>query len=425
MSEDFLNFIWRYRLFSQSDLRTTSGDFLKIIHPGLINSHAGPDFSQVRILVNNTLWVGCAEVHVRASDWHRHGHHRDKAYNNVVLHIVYDDDAEVYRSDGTVPHTLKIQGRIDMQKKWKYDALLANSEAFPCAHAIGSVDILHVRNQLARALAERLGQKAERLISLVEEFKGSWETASYIYMAASFGFKVNELPFELLARSLPLQVLAKHKNNPLQLESLLFGQAGMLEGPPLDGYQRILQEEYLFLQKKYLLQPIEGYWWKFLRLRPLNFPSLRIAQFAALLGAQNHLFSQIIAIESTKDFFRIFSSLKVSAYWHKHYRFGHESGFHSAKPGRAALNTLLLNSVVATLFAYGKYNAKEELCDRAVLLLESLQAEDNKIVRLYRARGVQVCNASDSQGLLQLKKSFCDKKNCLLCIIGMKLINSD
>ncbi len=424
MSEDFLNFIWKYRLFDMSGLTTESGEQLKIINTGTYNTNAGPDFSNVRILINETLWVGNAEIHIRSSDWNRHGHQNDPAYNNVILHVVYYDDINIARHDKTCPHTLKLSERIDMNRYNNYRDLVSDLSVFPCGKSLVKLDPLYLNNQLARSLADRLEEKSENFSELVDEFKGSWEDAFYVACARNFGFKVNELPFELLARSLPLHLLNKHRDNYLQVEALLFGQAGMLD-KPLDGYSRLLADEYRFLRKKYALKPLDAAMWKFLRLRPGNFPSLRLAQFAALINRYDRLFSQMLSIKEKRELFKFYANVSASAYWNSHYRLGVATYKHSCRLGKDAIANIYINTVVTTLFCYGRFIGKADFCDKAVSMLESFPPEDNQIVRSYRDAGMDIANAAESQGVLQLKRCLCDRKKCLLCIIGMKIVKAD
>ncbi len=425
MTEDFICFIWKFRQFSQKELKTIHSEPVDIITPGIHNKDAGPDFSNVKIRINNTLWAGNAEVHILSSDWERHKHSQDEAYNNVVLHIVYEYDKCVLRSDGTEPPTLELKNYITPGIESRYHRLMENLSWIPCEKQIGQVDEIYIRNWLSRMLIERLEEKSSVIFALVEECKGSWDDAFYIQIARNFGFKVNALPFELLARSLPQQILGKHKNSPLQTEALLFGQAGFLNDEEQDVYTSLLTKEYLFLKKKYSLKPLGSYLWKFLRLRPQNFPTLRIAQFAALILKSTRLFSQILEIKETKRIADLFKDLRINPYWDNHYRLGKTSAGVSPQLGQEAINNLLINTVAVMIFSYGKYIDDESLMRRAVDILENLPFETNHITRRFKEIGIMRGNADRSQALLQLKKSWCDKKNCLFCAVGAKIINSD
>lgn len=423
-SEDLLHFLWKFRLFDQQRLTTTAGEKVEIIFPGIHNKHAGPDFEEAKIRLDGTIWAGNVEMHLRSSDWNQHGHTEDKAYNNVVLHVVLEDDVPIFRNDGTAIPALELKRLIPKNIESNYRDLMENLNWIPCEKKLQSIDDFHVKSWLSRVLVERLEERSQLAAKLLEEYKGSWEDAFYVMMARNFGFKTNALPFEMLARSLPQVILAKHKNNPLQLEALIFGQAGFLGEEALDDYQLKLQNEYAFLQKKYHLKPIERHLWKFLRLRPANFPTLRLAQFAALTAKSNHLFSQIIEIKDIKELRARFTHLPVNDYWKSHYRFGRVSETPS-QLGNTSIDIILLNTVVLFIFYYGKSIGNENFVSRAIAILESLPFENNHITRNFAAAGIKGRDAAVSQALLQLKRSYCDARKCLHCGIGSKLLNQE
>lgn len=423
-TEDLLYFLWKFRLFKQQQLLITTGETLEIISPGIHNKHAGPDFEEAKVRIGETIWVGNVEMHLRSSDWNQHGHTADKAYNNVVLHVVLENDEPVFRNDGTQLPVLELRGRIPKNIESNYRDLMENLNWIPCEKKLGSIDGFHVQSWLSRVLIERLEEKSPQVENLLKEYKGSWDDAFYVMLARNFGFKVNTLPFEMLARSLPQAILARHKNNPMQIEALIFGQAGFLGNDALDDYQRQLKNEYFFLQKKYQLIPIENYLWKFLRLRPNNFPTLRLAQFAALIIKSNHLFSKIMGINDIMELKACFSDLPISSYWEKHYRFGAITSA-SGRLGVSSVDNILLNTVVLFIFYYGKCAGKENFVSRAIAVLENLPFENNYITRNFQAAGIKGGGADVSQALLQLKKSYCDARKCLHCGIGSKLLNQN
>lgn len=402
-----------------------SGDSLEILSPGVYNQNAGPDFTNVKIRIGNTTWVGNAEVHIRSSDWERHQHSLDGSYNNVILHIVYLYDRRVLRNDGTEPPTLEIKGFIKPTMEDRYKQLMHALSWIPCAGQIGRIQDIHVSTWLSRMLIERLQEKSREVIQLVHEYKGSWEDAFYVLLARNFGFKVNALPFELVARSLPQQILSRHKNSVSQTEALLFGQAGLLNTRADDAYVEELRREYAFLQKKYHLNHVDTFLWKFLRLRPQNFPTLRMAQFAALILKSSHLFSRILEIDDVSRIRKLFNDLQPSVYWRSHFRFGKTSSRVNGNLGEESINNILQNTVALVIFSYGKYLQDERLVQKAVRILETLPFEKNHITNGFLRLGVEGGHADRSQALLQLKKSWCDKKKCLLCSIGAKIINSD
>ncbi|HQS50967.1 MAG TPA: DUF2851 family protein, partial [Daejeonella sp.] len=294
LNEDLLHYIWKFRLYHLSDLKSTSGESLDIIRPGHHNQHAGPDFSNAKIRIGDTLWAGNVEIHIRSSDWYRHQHQFDKAYDNVILHVVAYHDQEIFRADGTEIAVLEIGNLIPEEIAQNYEDLMAGLNWIPCERKIKQVDKFFINTCLTRVLIERLEEKSELIDALLIEVKGSWNDAFYISLARNFGFKTNALPFEMLARSLPQSLLARYKDRSFQIEALIFGQAGFLDNKLKDPYPQLLRKEYLFLRKKHGLRPIDKYLWKYMRLRPRNFPSVRLAQFAALIIRSNHLFSKII-----------------------------------------------------------------------------------------------------------------------------------
>jgi hypothetical protein len=420
--EDFLQYVWKFRLFDHGNLLTTDGEFVEILSPGLQNVNAGPDFQDAKIRIGDTLWAGNAEVHVASSEWKKHGHDTNKAYENVVLHVVYKDDEPVYRINGSKIATIVLFNRISPELYNRYHNLVFGEKQFiPCEAQIGSVDGLLIQNWLTRVLIERLQKRSLALTQVLQNNRGDWEETFYQFLAANFGFKVNALPFELLAKSLPQNILAKHKNDPMQIEALIFGQAGFLTDDLQDEYPRKLKKEYDFLQKKFKLQPIEKHLWKFSRLRPLNFPTIRLAQFAALISQSNHLFSKVLETRS-HDAHKLFEDMPVDAYWDDHYQFDKPSAKVSKIMGKTSVNVLLLNTLALFLFAYGNHHQNEKYVNRCLKLLEYLPVENNSIIDNFALLGVKVKTAYESQALLELKNSYCDHKKCLQCGIGIKIL---
>lgn len=424
MNEDLINFVWRFRLFNQKALFTSRNEPVEIISPGFYNSHAGPDFTNVKVRIGSTTWAGSAEIHIRASDWERHGHSTDKAYNNVILHVVYENDMQVFRADGTEPSVFIIKPYIPEDIQDRYRQLIQNMNWIPCEKQLSHVDHIYVQDCLQRMLIERMEEKSGQVTELLNHHQGDWAETFYMLLCRTFGFKLNALPFELLARSLPLRILNKHRQSLFQLEALLFGQAGFLEEPATDDYSRSLQEEYRYLRHKYNLQPIESYLWKHLRLRPQNFPSVRLAQFASLVHRSVHLFSRILETEEAGALRKLFDGIRMSSYWQSHNKPGKESAKIAAGLGRESVNNILINTVSVALYSYGKYTDDVHFFSRAISLLESIPAETNRIVLRYREIGVKSLGADSSQALLQLKKKYCDQKKCVNCAVGARIINS-
>lgn len=422
-TEDFLQYIWKFRLFDLNELVTTDNEVLEIVSPGLQNINSGPDFQDAKIRIGDTLWVGNAEVHISSSEWRKHGHSTDDAYDNVILHVVYKDDEPVFRKNGAKIPTIVLHDRISPELYNRYHRLIfGEKQIIPCETAIGTIDSLAVYNWLTRVLVERLQKRSIELVNTLNINKGDWEETFYQYLATNFGFKVNALPFELLSKSLPQIILAKHKNNPVQIEALIFGQAGFLTDDLQDEYPKALKKEYDFLRHKYSLKPVEKHLWKFSRLRPLNFPTIRLAQFAALITQSNHLFSKVLDITEPENLRELFTGIQVNAYWDDHFQFDKPSASVSKKLGKSSVNVLLLNTLALFLFTYGNHHQLERYVDRGLQLLEHLPVEQNSVIDDFASIGVKVKTAYESQALLELKKSYCDHKKCLQCGVGIKIL---
>jgi hypothetical protein len=422
-TEDFLHYVWKFRLFDRSDLRTEDGEALEIFSTGIHNSDSGPDFHNARIKIGETLWAGNVEVHLSASDWQKHGHTTDEAYNNVILHVVYNNDLPLKLNNGRTVPTLQLNNRVPAELYGRYHQMIfGNQTIIPCEASIGAVDGLIMHDWLTRVLVERLEKKSTAVIAALAINRGDWEETFYQFLAANFGFKTNALPFELLAKSLPQLTLAKNKNNPMQIEALIFGQAGFLEGDLNDDYPVMLKKEYDYLRKKYGLKPIENHLWKFMRLRPPNFPTIRLAQFAALIVNANHLFSKILEIKDIDALRNLFASIKTNEYWDNHYRFDVVSKPLPKVMGAASVDILLINTLALFLFSYGKHHQQQYYISRALKLLENLPAEKNNITADFVNLGVKITNAFESQALLELKNNYCNYKKCLQCGVGNKIL---
>ncbi len=418
MPESFLHFLWRWRRFDAHNLLTTAGQSLEILHPGEHNTHAGPDFFNARIRIGDTLWAGNVEMHLQASEWLAHRHQEDPAYDNVVLHVVLEEDRPIQRrSVGSVLPCLVLQGRIPPLLLATYQRLEHERAWIPCEGFFAATPDIIRLNWLDRVLVERLEQKTAAIADLLVTTGNHWEVAFYQLLARNFGLKVNTEPFEALARSLPLPILAKHKNNPLQVEALLFGQAGLLSGIFAEAYPQILAREYRHLAHKYGLTPLTASQWKFLRLRPANFPTIRLAQFAALVHQSAHLFSQTLETDSLRSLENLFA-VQPADYWLTHYQFDKVSHPRSKLLGRDFTHLLIINTIVPFLFHYGHTKGNADFQNRALRLLEELPAEENAVLEAWAALGMPARHAYQSQALLHLKTRYCDAKRCLECGVG-------
>ncbi|MCK5822790.1 MAG: DUF2851 family protein [Bacteroidales bacterium] len=420
MNEAFLQHIWKYHLFDKTELTASTGEEIEIINVGQKNIDAGPDFFNAKVKIDNTVWAGNIEVHINSSDWLKHFHNTNKAYDNVILHVVYNNDMQISRSNGEAITTIEL--KFDKKIFENYQDLIKNEQWVSCENEINNVDEFIVDFWLNSLLIERLESKSEYILNNLNRNNNNWEETFYQQLAKNFGTKINQLPFEQLTKSLPLLYLAKHKNNLLQIEALLFGQAGFLEDN-IDGddYYNSLKKEYLFLKDKFKLKPIEKYLWKFLRLRPSNFPTIRIAQFASLIFKSSSLFSKIINSDDLVEIKKYFS-VSTSEYWDTHYMFNKSTKERKKRTGQVFINSLIINTIVPFLFVYSKSKDNEIYKIRALKFLEKLPAEKNSIINNWKLLKIPVPNAFYSQALIQLKNEYCNKKKCLYCQIGNRII---
>lgn len=416
--ESLLQFIWRYQYFNSSALCTTKGEALSVIFPGKLNTNQGPDFLDAKVRIDETLLAGSVELHLRSSQWQQHGHHHDPNYHNVILHVVFEDDLP----GGGVPHlpVLELQGRIPSLLLERFDTLMHTPSFIPCEQNIAAVPELVMLSWKDRMVAERLTRKGESIMTLACAHHYHWEEVFWWLLARNFGMNVNADAFEAVARSLPLNLLGRHRSQLLQLEALLLGQAGLLDGTFSEKYPQMLQKEYSFLKKKYGLKPA-GVPVHFLRMRPQNFPTLRLAQLAALVQKADQPFARILEME---DLPAVKAMLEVCAndYWHYHYRFDELSAFREKTMGATMIDNLVINSVVPVLFAYGLYLGKDKIKTKALTWLEQIKPENNQLIRAFSDQGVSAVNALDTQALLEMKAHYCDQRQCLACAIGNELL---
>ncbi|MFZ4455206.1 MAG: DUF2851 family protein [Bacteroidales bacterium] len=419
--EELFQYIWKYGLFARHDLKTVSGELVEIIDGGMQNRDAGPDFFNAKVKLGDTVWAGNVEVHLRSSDWLRHGHQNDKRYDSVILNVVEVCDAELYRTNGEPIPQLVLPFPDNVRDHYTY--LVAAASSIPCRNQLQDIDGFLLSSWKNALLTERLERKTEAIQQLLDQNRQNWEEAFYVTLLRSFGLGVNNDAFERMARSLPLGFVQKHADSLLQIEAFFFGQAGLLdEENPDNSYLILLQREYHFLQNKFSLKPIDKEAWRFLRLRPANFPHIRLAQMAALYHQTPSLFSKAMEIKTPEAFYAMMN-IEPSAYWQTHYDFTSESNSKTKRIGKTALQVAFINAVVPMMFAYGRATGNEELCEQAVALLETLPSEENSIVREWRGVGVEVASAFDSQAIIQLQRDYCDKKKCLYCRIGHRILS--
>lgn len=415
MSELLLHYVWRHRLFHQEGLFTTDGESIEVIDSGMHNDDQGPDFLNAKVRIGSELWVGSIEIHNKASQWFAHGHDSDEGYNNVVLHVVGENDAKAVKQNGMVMPQLLLSIPSEILKG--YQDLLTNDKYPPCRKALEEMPGIIITSWLSRLATERLQQRTDDIMERLQLCNGSWEQVCFITMARAFGFGVNSDAFEAWAKSFPLTIIDHHRDHPDQIEALFYGQAGLLFSGENDDYQSSLAKEYAYLQKKFSLEPISTLLWRFLRMRPQNFPTIRISQLCQLYVKEHALMSKLSSINSIDELDELIN-VGVSDYWLSHYTFGKASKKVSKRLSRTSLHLIALNAVVPLIFAYGRYRNDEKMVQRAMTLLESLPAEDNTIVRMWQQCGLPADSASTSQALIQLKKRYCDHHDCLRCRFG-------
>lgn len=421
--EEFLHFVWENRLFFTNNLQTVDGEALEVVNTGRKNTNAGPDFFNAKIKIGGTTWAGNIEIHKKASDWKKHNHAGNKAYDNVILHVVETADLQITRENGSEITTLELTWPEQYTRN--YQKLLDAQSWIACQDQFYRVDPVVLQLGFNRLMIERLEDKTGEITGRLAQNRQNWNETFYQMLARMFGFKVNAIPFEMLAKAVPMNILAKHKNSIFQLEALLFGTSGLLNEELFgDDYFLELRKEFGFLYKKYNLKPVEAHLWKFMRLRPGNFPTIRISQLAALIYHSQGLFSKILETENPEDLKELFK-VKASEYWENHFRFNKPSPRKKPKDlGENSINTLIINVVVPFLFVYGEKQNQYHLKNRALEFLEQLPPENNSIVEKWENLGILARSAFDTQALLQLKNKHCTNKKCLACPIGNKLVKN-
>ena len=427
--EQLLHYTWKHKLYPLKELTTSDGQRVEIVDPGLHNRNAGPDFFNAKIRIGSTMWVGNVEIHDKSSDWYQHGHDKDSRYDNVVLHVAAELDTEVMKSNGEYVPQLQLSVPDDVLTH--YDELQKTDEYPPCYKVIPHLSALIIHSWMAALQTERLEQKTEAIRKRAELCNGSWEDAYFVTLARNYGFGINGEVFEQWAYNIPLNAVAHHRADLFQIEAIFMGQAGLLELDSIpeyyqknalnDGYFAKRRNEYQYLAHKFSMKPIDFKLWRFLRLRPQNFPHIRISQLANLYYQQKAGLSQLIECETLDELKNVLKS-QVTPYWETHYTFGSTSPKNEKHLSYGSINLLMINTAIPMLFAYGRHTTKEVLCDKAFDFLEQLKAENNHIIRMWQQVGLPVKTAGDSQALIQLKKEYCDKKECLRCRFGYEYL---
>ncbi len=425
-AEMLLQYLWEHRLWEQCDMLTTDGKKVQVIDPGRRNNDAGPDFFNAKISIDSKMWAGNVEIHVKSSDWRRHGHQNDKAYDSVILHVVGEADEEVFRSDGQTIPQLILPYTPDYRAR--YDAMVNDtSSKLPCARELANMPPLYVTDWISSLGYERLYAKVERINEALKRFNGDWQSVVYVTLARALGFSTNSDPFERLAYATPLRPLLKHRNEPTLLEAALFGQAGFLDvradNDADQEYIDNLRADYKFLKSKYDLQQPQSLGWKMARMRPANFPHRRIAALVQLISdgfTIGRHFSHFTDEASARELFKF----ELSGYWINHYTFGKPSAYAPRALSPESVTSLLINAIVPLLYAYGIAYSNEEHTSNAVKLLQSLRAESNSIVSIFTDAGIPCDDAFTAQALIQLRRNYCEQRKCLYCRIGHRILAS-
>ena len=420
--EKFVSFLWQHSYFNTAQLSTTTGEYIVIKHPGYLNIHAGPDFMESKIRIGDMEWAGSVEIHVKSSHWYAHDHSSNPDYNKVILHVVWENDLEVCRNDNSPIPTLELYDKVNPGILDKFTNLIYPRSGYPCHTYLSNVKNISILSMIDKAMAERLDGKADDVNKIFLETGKDWEETSYRVLLRNFGFKVNQDNMFLLSKVLPFSILSRHRKDRLQTEALLFGMAGFLD-KAYDSYSQKLRDEYLFLQYKYSLNMnfLKRYQWRFLRLRPQNFPTIRIAQLAKLLGKMDKIFSTIIGSDSVMDIMNLFK-IKQSSYWQHHYDFGKRSKQKLSGIGKYSIHNVLINTYVPILSAYARNLKNLYYLSKANKILESIPPENNHIIRNWTKMGIHPVSSFESQGLIELSNSYCNKKKCLNCNIGTDIL---
>lgn len=427
--EQLLHYVWKHKAFPLKELHTTEGQPVEIVNPGFHNTDAGPDFFNAKVRVGGTLWVGNVEIHTSSSDWYRHRHDSDPAYNNVILHVATVVDCDICGPDGQSIPQLQLDVPDDI--RLNYESLMRLDMTPRCAAIVKDTPRLIAHNWLSALQVERLEERSAQVMARHKACGMDWETTFFVTLARTLGFGVNGDAFELWAGSIPPSAIGKHRDDEFQIEAVFFGQAAMLDPDSYnarkrdelarDPYFTKLRNEYLYLQKKFTLKPIDHSVWKFLRLRPQNFPTVRIAQMAALYSSRQISLSKVINADDSQ--LQALLTTAVSPYWQTHYTFASAESKPSQRPfSTASISLITVNCIAPLLFTYGRYKGDEKLCERALSLLEQLRPEDNKVVRAWADAGFTCDSAADSQALLQLNNRYCEPHDCLRCRFGYEFI---
>jgi hypothetical protein len=419
MTERLLQFIWQFQYFHSNELTASAGESIQVIFPGQFNTNQGPDFIHAKIKIDKEIWAGNVELHIKTSDWHKHQHQHDPNYNNVILHVVWEDDEKQGSIRSSIP-VIELQSRISNLLLQRYEDLMHASSFIPCEKSIHTIRDITWKSWKERLLAERLLRKAKTVATYLQQNNYHWEETFWWLLARNFGMKVNADAFEAVARSVSITNLAKQKYQVQQLEALLLGQAGLLKKAFSEEYPKLIQVDYNFQQHKYKIKPVPVPF-LFLRMRPGNFPTIRLAQLAMLIHKSAHLFAKIKEADSLKDVKSLFD-VTASDYWNYHYRLDEPSPFKKKSLGESMIDNIIINTAAPVLFAYGEYHQEQKYKDKALQWLEETTPEQNAITKGFQAIDIENKTAYDSQALIELKNEYCNKRKCLECAVGNSIL---
>jgi hypothetical protein len=421
MKENLLHFVWKLKLFSTSQLKSTNGEIIEIISAGTANPNSGPDFLNAKLVINQQLWAGNVEIHLNSSDWYVHNHENDENYDSVILHVVWDHTVDVFRKTNQPIATLELKNYISKELLNNYQQLFSkNKNWINCEKDIVSIDPFIFTNWLERLYVERLEKKAEQIQNSVTKLNNNWEAALFVLLAKNFGLKINAEAFMNFANSFDFSIVRKASNNLEQLEALFFGQTGMLSNDYESEYFKKLKKEYNFLKVKFQLKPISNGQVQFFRLRPNNFPTIRLSQLAMVYHHHQNLFSKIIETETIKEFYELFDEA-TSTFWETHYTFETTSKKSIKKITKPFIDLLLINTIIPMKYLYLKSLGKSDLSS-VLIIIALVKPEKNMIISKFNELNIKSSTALETQALLQLKNEYCNKQLCLQCAIGNELL---
>jgi len=423
MKEDFLHYLWRYKKFDISNLQSVNNESITILHSGIYLQLAGPDFFNAQIIIGAQKWAGNIEIHVKSSDWYLHRHEQDDAYGNVILHVVWEHDGEIFRKDNTEIPTLELRHYVSPEAVANYESLMKPKSWIYCEKQLASIDSFVLRNWQERLFIERLEKKSRIIENLLDETKGDWEAVLFCLLAKNFGLNTNGEIFLKVAAAIPFAAIRKESGDYENLEALLFGNANLLNERKEDRYFVELKSRYDYLAQKYrlpktIIEPVQ-----FFKHRPDNFPTIRLSQLASLYSIRRNLFTTLIDAVSVIMLYEIFS-VSVSPYWETHYRFDRESPRKTKALSKPFVDLIIMNTVIPLQFAYARSQGKE-ITEQIIALVTQLSAETNAVIDKFRSLSISVKNAFESQSLLQLKNDYCIKSRCMECAVGSELLKTN